>query len=265
MNPRFALISIFLTAINITDAGKFSTASGQTRISSPRSHLLSLRGGFDPVQVVSKGEEHHEHLSSLPKSKINFEDIDHNLLEGDIARLAEGQVLRPEDFEVLAEQQEAAAYQFQMTQQFLVLQNVRIQSQMPGGTNCSYADSWFTGEMWDRTDDDSKWTRSAWLQCQRAESWEEMPPVWKRILRESWEELQEFMALLTLPDGGASTAKFRAHAEAWEVDPRRPSAIARARRRRQRIASARAPDAQGRPMHASEGGARARRSCGRRT
>ncbi len=91
---------------------------------------------------------------------------------------------------------------------------------MPGGSNCSYADSWFTGEMWDRSDDDMKWSRSAWLQCQRAESWEEMPPVWKRIMRESWEELQEFLAMLLLPDGGETTAKFQAHAEAWQVGQR---------------------------------------------
>lgn len=180
-----------------------------------RNPVLMLRGGFDAVRLVS--EQQAESHAPSPGCSKHVNEIDYDLLEGDIAKLGEGQVVREEDYEKMSQHAEEASYQFHMTQQFLVLQNERIESQMPGGSNCSYADSWFTGEMWDKSDDDIKWTRSAWIQCQRAESWEEMPPVWKRIMRESWEELQEFMALLTLPDGGQNTAKFRAHAEAWEV------------------------------------------------
>ena len=66
-----------------------------------------------------------------------------------------------------------------LTQQFLVLHNIRIDDQMPGGANCSYADSWFTGALWDKSDDDFQWTRSAWLQCKRAKTGHMMLPIGK--------------------------------------------------------------------------------------
>jgi hypothetical protein len=219
---KYALVYLFITMINVVIAGRFSVPGGH-RIPTTvhrRNPVLTLRGGFDAVRCVSR--QHELSPTSIPENKVLLSDIDCNLLEGDIARLSQGQVVREEDYEHMAENAEDASYQFHMTQQFLVLQNARIESQLPGGSNCSYADSWFTGEMWDKSDDDTKWSRSAWIQCQQAENWEEMPPVWKRIMKESWEELQEFMALLTLPDGGESTAKFRAHEEAWEVCPKHP-------------------------------------------
>ena len=88
---------------------------------------------------------------------------------------------------------------------------------MPGGWNCSYADSWATGQLWDKADDDFRWTRSAWLQALRAESWEEMPPVWKRIVTSAWTEFQEFLADAALPDGGRFTEKYAQHAQGWEA------------------------------------------------
>jgi len=95
--------------------------------------------------------------------------------------------------------------------------NSRIESLMPGGWNCSYADSWATGQLWDKADDDFRWTRSAWLQALRAESWEEMPPVWKRIVTSAWTEFQEFLADAALPDGGRFTEKYAQHAQGWEA------------------------------------------------
>jgi hypothetical protein len=41
--------------------------------------------------------------------------------------------------------------------------------------------------------------------------------VWKRIMVDSWNNLQDFMAMLALPDDGPNTAKFQAFQEAWEV------------------------------------------------
>lgn len=41
--------------------------------------------------------------------------------------------------------------------------------------------------------------------------------MWKRIMVDSWNGLQDFMAMLALPDDGPSTAKFQAFEEAWEV------------------------------------------------
>ena len=128
----------------------------------------------------------------------------------------QGLRLDADDQETLTDQFSRVSDEVLLTQQFLVLQNIRVDDQMPGGANCSYADSWFTGALWEKSDDEFQWTRSAWLQCQRAKNWQEMPSVWKRIMRNAWEDFQDFLAMLALPDGGKFTARFAEHERAWE-------------------------------------------------
>ena len=173
---------------------------------------LALRGGFDPLRAVSTPASETVTLDE----SLRREPIDSNLFEGDVHRLFSGKYeMAAADEQVLGEQYSKVAEDVMLTQQFLVLHNIRIDDQMPGGANCSYADSWFTGALWDKSDDDFQWTRSAWLQCKRAKTWNDMPGVWKRIMRNAWEEFQDFLAMLALPDGGKSTARYREHEAAW--------------------------------------------------
>ena len=176
--------------------------------------VLVLRGGFDPLSEVSQlplGKQAAIDLNAPPA-----EPMDASLFEGDVQRLFQGAHLRETDQEQLTNQFSDVSDQVHLTQQFLVLQNIRINDQMPGGANCSYADSWFTGGLWEKSDDEFQWTRSAWLQCQRAQNWQEMPSVWKRIMRNAWEDLQDFLAMVSLPDGGKTTARYAEHEQAWE-------------------------------------------------
>jgi hypothetical protein len=144
------------------------------------------------------------------------EPHDDNLFEGDIQRLfTDKYMMDPAEKEQLQEQFDKVSDDVLLTQQFLVLQNIRIDDQMPGGANCTYADSWFTGGLWEKGDDEFQWTRAAWLQLQRARTWHEMPNIWKRIMRNAWEDFQDFLAMLALSDGGKSTAKYREHEQAW--------------------------------------------------
>lgn len=41
--------------------------------------------------------------------------------------------------------------------------------------------------------------------------------MWKRMMLDSWHDLQDFIAMLALPDEGANTAKFQKFEEAWDV------------------------------------------------
>jgi hypothetical protein len=173
---------------------------------------LALRGGFDPLQAVSTIAT--EDLGNAARKR---DPIDESLLDGDVQRLFMNYRMDEEEKTVLLEQFDKVADDVHMTQQFLVLQNIRIEDQMPGGANCSYAESWYSGTLWEKSSDEFQWTRAAWLQCQRAKNWQEMPPVWKRIMRNAWEDFQDFLAMLALPDGGRCTERYKQHEEAWEL------------------------------------------------
>jgi len=192
--------------------GLLRAAAGQSLLTAKQ--VLTLRGGFNPLQAVSPKEST---LDVVNLQAAKRDPLDSNLFQGDVQRLFAGQEMKVEDKELLNEQMSKVGDDVLLTQQFLVLQNIRTEDQMPGGANCSYAETWFTGALWERSDDEFQWTRAAWLQLQRAESWHEMPSVWKRIHRNAWEELQDFLAMLALPDGGKSTVKFAKHMEAFDL------------------------------------------------
>jgi hypothetical protein len=154
---------------------------------------------------------------AVKKVKLWDHDVDRDMLAGDMFRLSAGWKLEKEHHEELQESFADTSVQFHLTQQFLILQKERINSLMPGGSDCTYADSWMTGQLWDRADDEFRWTRSAWMQAKRARSWEEMPPVWKKIMTQSWTEFQEVLAMVTLPDAGVNSAKYQEHMKAWSA------------------------------------------------
>mmetsp|Transcript_88381 Transcript_88381/g.143059 ORF Transcript_88381/g.143059 Transcript_88381/m.143059 type:complete len:575 (-) Transcript_88381:587-2311(-) len=173
---------------------------------------LKLRGGFDPLRAVSPAESTSRCVNLQAVKK---DPLDDDLLQGDVQRMFAGEEMSVEDKMLLNEQMSKVADDVHLTQQFLVLQKIRLEDQMPGGANCSYAETWFTGALWEKSDDEFQWTRAAWLQVERAKTWQDMPSVWKRIQYNAWEDMQDFLAMLALPDGGKSTAKFAHHEEAW--------------------------------------------------
>jgi len=173
---------------------------------------LKLRGGFDPLRAVSPAESTSRCVNLQAVKK---DPLDDDLLQGDVQRMFAGEEMSVEDKMLLNEQMSQVADDVHLTQQFLVLQKIRLEDQMPGGANCSYAETWFTGALWEKSDDEFQWTRAAWLQVKRAKTWQDMPSVWKRIQYNAWEDMQDFLAMLALPDGGKSTAKFAHHEEAW--------------------------------------------------
>jgi len=128
-----------------------------------------------------------------------WDPVDNSLLEGDVQRVFRGGVLDEQEAEALDEQFSKVADDVILTQQFLVLQNIRIEDQLPGGANCSYAETWYTGALWEKADDELQWTRAAWLQYQRAKTWQDAPPIYKRIMRNAWEDLQVPILILKKP------------------------------------------------------------------
>jgi hypothetical protein len=163
----------------------------------PRAPLV-LRGGFDPLRAVSTpgGADAGVDLS-MPVRR--WDPVDNSLLEGDVQRVFRGGVLDEQEAEALDEQFSKVADDVILTQQFLVLQNIRIEDQLPGGANCSYAETWYTGALWEKADDELQWTRAAWLQYQRAKTWQDAPPIYKRIMRNAWEDLQVPILILKKP------------------------------------------------------------------
>lgn len=183
---------------------------------------LSLRGGLDNfvideldplkhVTTLAQAEEAIKHV------KLFEDQVDGDLLAGDMFRMNHGWKVGMDEYEQLQENFADTSVQFHLTQQFLILQNERIKSLLPGGSNCTYADSWMTGQLWDRADDEFRWTRSAWTQAKRARTWEEMPAVWKKIMTQQWVEFQEFLAMLALPDAGVGSERYKEHVKAWEM------------------------------------------------
>ncbi|EKX49964.1 hypothetical protein GUITHDRAFT_135647 [Guillardia theta CCMP2712] len=170
------------------------------------SSALRLRGGSGVLQ--NEGST-YQALSSSLAPQSDMDDIDKDIFLGDLYRLQAGEYdYDPQEMIKIEEMLEEESARSQLLQQFMMLQDIRLEAQMPGGDNCSYADSWFAGSLWDDPDDEFSWTRSAWMQCQRATCWREMPPVWKRMVKQQWEELQEFVAALCLPDKGVKSARY---------------------------------------------------------
>ena len=161
----------------------------------PRAPLV-LRGGFDPLRAVSApGGMDADVDLSMPVRR--WDPVDDSLFEGDVQRMFRGGVLDEQEAEALDEQFSKVADNVILTQQFLVVHNIRIEDQLPGGANCSYAETWYTGALWEKAEDELQWTRAAWLQLQRAKTWQDTPPVYKRIMRNAWEDLQVPKLILT--------------------------------------------------------------------
>jgi len=178
---------------------------------------LALRGGFDPLRAVSAPRGAGADTDVDLSAPLRRDPMDRSLFEGDVQRMFEGGVVDPQEAAALDAQFGKVADDVLLTQQFLVLQNIRIEDQLPGGANCSYAETWYTGALWEKHDDEFQWTRAAWLQFQRAKTWQETPAVYKRIMRNAWEDLQDFLAMLALPDGGRYTERYREHEAAWAL------------------------------------------------